>query len=515
MKGISPRIHRIAKAAPIFIVAGAVGLFAVMYSIDLMRPEAPPHFFKSLLEADPGTARYTLTSIASTLGTLVAITITLVLIVVEMTASRYTPKLIDLFVEAKVNLLLLAVFIFTIIYCFYVAHTIKPEFAPCTGILVCLVLMTVCLVSLIPYVFFVFDFLEPNNIISKIKSRALDCLRQNGPRSSSVPKIKLRFSQSLEQITDIAKGSLRVNDSSVVLGSVWALQDISAHYWQDKSQRPLDWFEVEDGIFLGPSHEYVSRIEQEQNWVEVKVLRELQTIFNSALEASPEVATAVAVSARHIGEKALGSGDEAVTHLVVKYFNTFMREAINARQKHIIYNLLHEYRLLAEQFIVPWPELAVRISHHLCYYARVAEQQGLQFIAETVAYDLKVLNQVACQQQCRRASDLLEVFLSLAEFLSSRGYQRPLAGVYKMWLALGAFYVSEEADSLNEQVQAALREVEADTLTRLGKELLSVTVPEFWEITDRGINFDYIMPQLRPYLQKLLQQLQVPHSADG
>lgn len=509
MKGISPRIHRIAKATPIFIVAGAIALFSVMYSIDLARPQAPSGWLESVLEADPGTARYTLTSIASTLGTLVAITITLVLIVVELTASRYTPKLIDLFVEAKVNLLLLGVFIFTIIYCFYVAHTIKPEFAPRTGILVCLVLMTVCLVSLIPYLFFVFDFLEPNNIISKIQSRALSCLTQGVRGGSAGRKLKLRFSQSLEQITDIAKGSLRINDSNVALSSVWALRDVSANYWEDKSQRPPDWFEVEKDIFLGPSAEYLRRIEQEQNWVEVKVLRELQTIFSSALEGSPEVATAVAVSTRHIGEQALGSGDEAVVELVVKYFNTFLREAINAEQKRIIYNLLDEYRSLTEQFVVPWPELTVRISHHLSYYARVAEAQGLRFIAETVAYDLKVLNQVAYQLQCRRASDLLEVFLSLDEALRSRGYQRPLPGVYKMWLALGAFYLAQGADSLSKQVQEALSRVEPATLTRLGKELLSVTVPEFWEITDRGVNFDYIEPALRPYLRELLNQLQV------
>ena len=29
-------------------------------------------------------------------------------------------------------------------------------------------------------------------------------------------------------------------------------------------------------------------------------------------------------------------------------------------------------------------------------------------------------------------------------------------------------------------------------------QLLSVTEPEFWEITDRGVNFDYVPPDLRP-----------------
>jgi len=41
----------------------------------------------------------------------------------------------------------------------------------------------------------------------------------------------------------------------------------------------------------------------------------------------------------------------------------------------------------------------------------------------------------------------------------------------------------------------------------LGEELLSVTEPEFWEITDRGVNFDYLDPALRPPLRELLKQL--------
>ena len=38
-------------------------------------------------------------------------------------------------------------------------------------------------------------------------------------------------------------------------------------------------------------------------------------------------------------------------------------------------------------------------------------------------------------------------------------------------------------------------------------EVLGVTEPEFWEITDRGVNFDYLDPALRPPLRAFLQQL--------
>jgi len=42
-----------------------------------------------------------------------------------------------------------------------------------------------------------------------------------------------------------------------------------------------------------------------------------------------------------------------------------------------------------------------------------------------------------------------------------------------------------------------------------------VTEPEFWEITDRGVNFDYLDPALRPPLRAFLQQLPVFSNPTG
>jgi len=79
-----------------------------------------------------------------------------------------------------------------------------------------------------------------------------------------------------------------------------------------------------------------------------------------------------------------------------------------------------------------------------------------------------------------------------------------------MWLALAAFYLSEGADSLQKQLEEVLRPVDGQELVRLGRELLSVTRPDFWEITDRGVNFDYLEPDLRPYLREVLERLGEP-----
>ena len=76
MRGLSHRIRWLAKVAPIVIVVVVVALFSVIQTIDLVHQQIPGSFAESSLAADPSTARYTLTSIACALSTVLAITIT-------------------------------------------------------------------------------------------------------------------------------------------------------------------------------------------------------------------------------------------------------------------------------------------------------------------------------------------------------------------------------------------------------------------------------------------------------
>lgn len=507
MKLTSHKVQLLARVTPLFIFALALALFVGMLQLDLARYRPGAELLEVVLKANPATSRYVLTAIAGTLATVVAITITLVLIVVQLTANRYTHRLTELFIEAKVNLALLSLFLFSIIYALYVAHTIKDDFAPSTGILVCLGLMTACLVVVVPYLYYVLDFLEPTNIIRQIERRATACLRQCRRRPEELAAAKLRLSQSIEQIADLAKDSLRRADTSVALASVAALVELALEYLAQKEKQPPAWWEVEPELFPGASSEYLARIQEQSIWVEVRALRELQVIYQAALGESSEVYTAVALGCRRVGEAALAAGDDALLNLIVKFFNTFLREGINAGEPRALYNVLRQYRLLAEALLTEWPALAVQISQYFHYYAREASRQKLPFVAETVAYDLKVLNQRAGRADFPRQKDLLAVFLSLPECFEGSPSQPPLAGIYKMFLVLACFYRQQGAEALAERLVEAFRPLEPAVVQALGQELLSVTQAEFWEVTDRGVNFDYMEPALRAHLPALLEEL--------
>ncbi len=139
-----------------------------------------------------------------------------------------------------------------------------------------------------------------------------------------------------------------------------------------------------------------------RTWLEWKGLRQIREVFGAALATMPEMAHVVAIDTRYVGEAALGAGDREVLALTVKFMNTYLRAALNARDVRTAYNVLNQYRQLAESLLAArgapgaWTQATlIEIAGHFKYYARLAHGIGLGFVTETAAYDLCALCEVA------------------------------------------------------------------------------------------------------------------------
>ena len=72
----------------------------------------------------------------------------------------------------------------------------------------------------------------------------------------------------------------------------------------------------------------------------------------------PEMAHVVAIDTRYVGEAALAASDREVLVLTVKFMNTYLRAALNARDVRTAYNVLNQYRQLAESLLATRERLA-------------------------------------------------------------------------------------------------------------------------------------------------------------
>lgn len=455
---------------------------------------------------DSNTARYILTSSALAIATLFGIVITVVLIVVQLTANRYTTKIIDLFINDWPNVTILGVFLFSIAYSLMVANTIRDQFYPAVGTIACFSLLFLSFSLLVPYFYYVFNSLKPTHIIDTLKKQArkgLKLARQAKGEASA--REKELFRVRADQISDICKGSMNQMDSDVTLYGIWALEEI-LDYYQDLKVIgfPSSWFEIPESFFLGFSHSTIEAMAKNKLWVEMKVLREYNHLFGMALETMKEAANRVAYGTHIIALKARATGDEAALDLAVKFFNTYLRASINKEDKFSTYNVLYQYRQMAEEMIGPEPELCEKITDYILYYGHLAEAREMEYIIETALYDVGLLCQKASEERPELAERILEKMLKVLDDLRTKRRLRALKGSGKICAILGSFFLMKGKNTLGAKVRQTLKSLEQSMALAIRDELLAVADKDFWEITDRMVNFEYIEKEQHQYLKELL-----------
>jgi hypothetical protein len=212
----------------------------------------------------------------------------------------------------------------------------------------------------------------------------------------------------------------------------------------------------------------------------------------------PQMAHVVAIETRYVGEAALATGDRAVVALVVKFMNTYLRAALNARDVATAYNVLNQYRQLAEAMLNQRDDRSSASAHlaeiatHFKYYAQLAHGLGLGFVTETAAYDLGMLCERAAAADAPSHDRLLVTFLEIDKEPEDKTQEKALRGVRKAQAKLAAYYLLVGAVPRARQIYEDMALEATDRLGSIRDEMLAITSKDFWEIIDRGANFDYI-----------------------
>jgi hypothetical protein len=232
-------------------------------------------------------------------------------------------------------------------------------------------------------------------------------------------------------------------------------------------------------------------------------LRHLRSGFAESLDNLPEMAHTIAIETRYVGEAALDTADRAVVDVAIKYFNTYVRMALNARNVRACYNILHQYRQLAERTVSDGLDpLALEIGRRFAYYGQTAHAMGLGFVTETAAYDLQALCEHAFDHGAPCHDALLGVFLEVDKEAETGDEEKTLRGVRKAQVKLATYYLHRGAEPSARRIYKDMAAERPGRLASIRDELLSIETRDFWEVTDRGINFDYLDEPRRRMLDR-------------
>jgi hypothetical protein len=137
----------------------------------------------------------------------------------------------------------------------------------------------------------------------------------------------------------------------------------------------------------------------------------------------------------------------------------------------------------------------------MLYYGHVSFDMKLTFVTETVAYDVSSLCQYANEVGAPEEAEMLDEFLELDRPLRVRSQEKALLGVRKAQVKLAAYYLAHGNEGKARTICADMRDEPADRLLHIHEQLERVESKDFWEIIDRGRNFEFMPEEQRRQLK--------------
>lgn len=499
----------------------ALAAFTVLYTFDQVvtggsGTAAPPDGLLRYFFFDQDH----ITDATAALGGLVAgvlgIVISVVSIVVQLSAERYT-GVTAMFFRDRTNLGVMGFYVVACVCGVWVGLSVRDDFVPRVTLVAMMATTTVCLLLMAPYFAYVFRFLQPDNIIARIRREAIEVARRG---ASARAKAACEAAQAgvlsaMEELSDITSNSISGKDKIIASRAVDALKDFAIAYLRGIKEGASErWFEIGESIrqnpdFVAMDPESLADLVQRRTWVEWKVLRQFLGIYNEALASMRDINYLVAIDTRYIGEAAEQAKQPEVVALVFRYLNSFLRATLNARDVRTAYNVLNQYRLLVEALLRAGNrQAAVQAVGYLKYYAHVSLDMKLPFVTETVAYDVGALCQLAHEQGAPEEEAILGCFLELDRPSPERGADQGLKGVRKAQAKLAAYYLQAGERARAARIREDMAGEPRERLRAIRDELESVTTKDFWEIIDRGRNFEYMPPPQKAAMRAFFDELE-------
>jgi predicted membrane protein DUF2254 len=470
---------------------------------------------RGYFEFEPSMITDAIPALAGMTAAVLGIVITVVSIIVQLSAERYT-GVAQMFLRDRINLLVMAYFVIACVCGVWLSMSVQNTFVPRAALVAMMIATTFGLVLMLPYFAYVFRFLEPRSIIDRIRREAVETViatirADAGHHVRHAEEIQEGQGPTIfamEELSDITSNSISGKDKIIASRAVDALKDFTLEYLAVKDRARPEWFLIGQGIrdnpdFVAMDPESLRDLEARRTWVEWKALRQYLGIYNEAMSSMPDINYLIAIDTRYIGEAAAARRDKELIELVYRYLNSYLRATLNARAVRTAYNVLNQYRLLVESMLRAGDvESAVQGVRHMVYYGLTSYDMQLTFVTETVAYDVSALCEYAHSLGRRDDEQLLPLFLELDQPLQVRRQEQGLLGIRKAQVKLAAYYLAVGEDVAARRIADDMKDEPPERLKTIREQLERVASKDFWEIIDRGRNFEYMPPRQRDQMAR-------------
>ena len=452
---------------------------------------------------DPVAAGGVLGLVGSAEGVTLSIVIVAVVFGIQNTSSRYSPRIIGIFTRNPLNALMLSFALASILYTFLVRSEVKPNFVPLWSVGVSEVLALINFAILLPYVGYIFEVMRAESLVSGIMRQARRQLRSSATNANGRGQ-REGLMTSIAQVTDIAFGSIQLGDMPVCVLSIEVLgQFLAEDYLRLKRGFRPEWFAVGHAEMPGASDQIIAEVNRARTWFSYTILSTFGDMVGLTPLHRKEAIHSIAVATRNVGLAAIDVGDPEAAELCLRFFNTYLRGAVNRSAPTFASVIMNEYRRFAIGALEWRPDLSVESAAHLLRYGRHFDEAGMPAIFGAAAEDVADL---AIEARERDPEVTLQLALLLVRnLLELIPNARPIGlnglfkGVAKLTFWAMASDEKDVARVLTNGIAAAPPDFVAAALDRME----SMRDGLFWEVNERVISFDWVEQPLRAEIPRL------------
>src|SRR6476620_2945743 len=149
------------------------------------------------------------------------IVITVVSLLVQLTASRYT-GVAQMFLRDRTNVTVMAFYVVTCVVGGAVSLSLHSTWVPRAAVLTMMVACAFGLVIMLPYFAYVFRFLEPTNLVARIQTEAAKDVHAAALARDpgTIDAAQRPAVSALEELTDITSNSISGKDKIIASRAV-------------------------------------------------------------------------------------------------------------------------------------------------------------------------------------------------------------------------------------------------------------------------------------------------------
>jgi hypothetical protein len=462
-----------------------------------------------LLPSDIGNLTNTLGGLGELVTSVMGIEITVIAIIVQLAANKYSSQIMEIFLENKSNVFIFGIYVITAVNTLLVTNTISQPYIPVVSIGLNFLLIIISLIVVIPHFAYVFNFLRPEQFLGYVKHQMMEKLESMvAVKGGYTEQAKEKMFADINFLGDIALNALGQSDRQVPLLCSSYLRDVLIRYFEIKDDLPKEWFQKTGKEYLDPDFSSYSKyvlesIEDRKIFLERKVFRLYEMLFDNSRTVLRDVASGVLLNSQLIAAGAIQTKQKGALHCAFQYFNSYMRIAIRGHDPRSAFNTLEHYRTVAEKLLDAEPKEVEAIAYYFKYYGQEANKNHILFILETAAHDLCFINEMAYDKQVPNIDSLLYLFLTLDEPIeesedrdtSSR--ELSLMGVRIAQTKLATFYITKGDVQRARVIYDDMRIEPLPRIRKIKEMIINTREEEFWEITPRGVNFNFMPPERR------------------